>query len=137
MSEGHLLVIEDDPPSRSMLVRGLQRLGYAAEGASDALEAQARIRVVGSASFDAVLVDLRMPRMDGLQFVSWLEQLDPTLGAILLSAQEEAAMNDQLDHPSLLFRLHKPVPFPELDKTVQKAVAFTRVQRHHTPAGAV
>jgi len=136
MSDGRLIVIEDDPPSRSMLVRGLQRLGYATEGASDALAAQARLREIGALSFDAVVVDLRMPKMDGLQFIGWLEQTDPTLGAILLSAQDEEAMKDQLDHPSLMFRLHKPVPFPELDKTVQKVVAFTRLQRQRAAAGA-
>lgn len=124
-----VLVIEDDPPSRMMLSRGLQRLGFAVEASQDAIEAQARMRTAGAAAYDAVVVDLRMPRMDGLEFVTWLETFDPDLGCMLLTAQQDDAMRDHREHPALLYRLQKPASFPVLGEALQKVVAFTQSHR--------
>ena len=129
MSEGRLLVIEDDPPSRFMLSRGLSRFGYTVEAAAEALEAQARIRIAGSGAYDGVLVDLRMPNMDGFEFINWLQGTDASLGCILMSAQLDDAMNDHQEHPTLLFRVNKPISFPVLDDAVRQVVAYTRTHR--------
>ncbi len=122
-------MIEDDPPSRMMLARGLQRLGFAVEASQDAIEAQAKMRTAGASAYDAVVVDLRMPRMDGLEFVTWLEGFDPNLGCMLLTAQQDDAMRDHRDHPALLFRMQKPTSFPVLGEALQKIVAFTQSHR--------
>ena len=129
MHSGRILVIEDDPPSRMMLARGLQRIGFTVEASQDAIEAQARIRTSGTKAYDAIVVDLRMPRMDGLEFVTWLEGFDATLGCMLLTAQQEDAMRDHSEHPALLFRLQKPVGFPPLAEALQKIVEFTQSRR--------
>lgn len=136
MNSGRILVIEDDPPSRMMLARGLQRLGFAVEASQDAIEAQARIRTAGAKSYDAVVVDLRMPRMDGLEFVSWLEGHDASLGCMLLTAQQEDAMRDHQEHPALLFRMQKPTSFPVLGEALQKIVDYTQAHRVEKPTAA-
>jgi CheY-like chemotaxis protein len=136
MSSARILVIEDDPPSRMMLARGLQRLGYAVEASQDAIEAQAKMRTAGPTAYDAIVVDLRMPRMDGLEFVTWLESFDPHLGCMLLTAQQDDAMRDHRDHPSLLFRMQKPTSFPVLGEALQKVVAFTQSHRAEKPTAA-
>jgi DNA-binding response OmpR family regulator len=120
-----------------MLARGLQRLGYAVETSRDALEAQAHLRTAGATGYDAAVVDLRMPRMDGLEFVTWLEGFDATLGCMLLTAQQEDAMRDHRSHPALLFRMQKPTSFPVLDEALQQVVAYTRTHRvQKTTVGA-
>lgn len=129
MSTARILVIEDDPTSRLMLTRGLQRLGYAVESSPDALEAQAKMRTLGAAAYDGVVVDLRMPRMDGLEFVTWLETFDPSLGCMLLTAQQDDAVRDHRLHPTLLFRMQKPTSFPVLSEALQKVIAFTHEHR--------
>ncbi len=129
MSNARILVIEDDPPSRMMLARGLQRLGFAVEASQDAIEAQAKMRTAGPTAYDAVVVDLRMPRMDGLEFVTWLESFDPNLGCMLLTAQQDDAMRDHRDHPALLYRMQKPTSFPVLGEALQKVVEFTQTHR--------
>ena len=136
MNSGRVLVIEDDPPSRMMLTRGLQRLGYAVEASQDAIEAQARMRTAGATSYDAVVVDLRMPRMDGLEFVTWLEGFDASLGCMLLTAQQEDAMRDHRSHPALLFRMQKPTSFPVLGEALQKIVEFTHTHRAEKTAAS-
>lgn len=129
MKGPRILVIEDDQTSRMMLTRGLQRLGFETEASQDAIEAQELIRNAGPSAYQGVVVDLRMPKMDGLEFVSWLEALDPSLGCMLLTAQQDDAMRDHRDHPSLLFRMQKPTSFPVLSEALAKVVAFTQSHR--------
>ena len=129
MKGARILVIEDDQTSRMMLTRGLQRLGFEAEGSPDAIQAQTLIRTAGPSAYQAVVVDLRMPRMDGLEFVTWLEEFDPSLGCMLLTAQQDDAMRDHREHPSLLFRMQKPMSFPVLSDALAKIVAFTQSHR--------
>jgi two-component system C4-dicarboxylate transport response regulator DctD len=123
------MVIEDDPPSRLMLSRGLQRLGFTVEASQDAIEAQAKICTAGATAYDGVIVDLRLPKMDGLEFVTWLEVFDPNLGCMLLTAQQDDAMCDHRDHPTLLFRMQKPTSFPVLGEALERIVAFTQTHR--------
>ena len=129
MSSARVLVIEDDPPSRMMLSRGLQRMGFVVEACPDAIEAQVKLRTAGPAAYDAIVVDLRMPRMDGLEFITWLESVDPHLGCMLLTAQQDDAMSDHRVHPALLYRMQKPTSFPVLGEALQKVVAFTHAGR--------
>ncbi|HLP07549.1 MAG TPA: response regulator [Opitutaceae bacterium] len=129
MDAPRILLIEDDPPSRLMLSRGLQRLGYAVDPLPDAIEAQARIRAAGAAAYAAAVVDLRMPKMDGFEFITWLEHTDPNLGCMLLTAQQDEALNDEREHPALLFKMQKPTSFPVLGEALARIVEFTQSHR--------
>lgn len=60
---GRVLLVEDDPVNAIVARTSLERLGVAAEVACDGLEALDRLR---AERFDLVLMDIQMPRMDGL-----------------------------------------------------------------------
>lgn len=60
-----VLVVEDDPVNGELVETLLQRRGYRVELVADGAGALARI---DGRSFDVVLVDLRMPGMDGIEF---------------------------------------------------------------------
>ncbi len=62
-----LLVVDDEENMRHMLTALLSRLGYRVESAVDGVEA---LEKVGEKRYDLVLCDLKMPRMDGLGFLS-------------------------------------------------------------------
>jgi len=63
MSAPWILVADDDPDVREMLMLLLNLEGYEVEGASDGVEALERIRTRGQPGL--LLLDLRMPRMSG------------------------------------------------------------------------
>jgi CheY-like chemotaxis protein len=91
-----ILVVEDDPDVREVLIEILSDKGFVVAGASNGREALALLRS-GAALPHVVLLDIMMPVMDGRQFRT--EQLaDPALRAIpvvVLSAHinvEEAAI---------------------------------------------
>jgi CheY-like chemotaxis protein len=70
MGSRSLLVVDDSATFRQLLCLSLQRVGGISKGditeASDGAEALDKVK---SHSFDLVLTDIRMPRMDGLEFV--------------------------------------------------------------------
>lgn len=71
-----ILVVDDDDAIRNLLVRTLQREGYSVESAHDGLEA---IELLERKDYDAVLLDLMMPRLDGPGVVRHLEKTKPAV----------------------------------------------------------
>ncbi|AKJ28203.1 response regulator [Caldimonas brevitalea] len=66
------LVVEDDPVSRTLAAGMLKALGYAVRTAADGMEAISQCRMRAP---DAVLMDVQMPVMDGLQTTRELRRL--------------------------------------------------------------
>jgi PAS domain S-box-containing protein len=59
-----ILLAEDEPVNRIFTVRALQKLGHAVDAAADGREALA---MLGRAAYDLVLMDIQMPRLNGLE----------------------------------------------------------------------
>lgn len=85
---GRILVADDDPGNRDLLVRRLQQQGFAVEAVASGPEALARLR---REPFDLLLLDVLMPRVDGGQVLAEIKA-DPALRdlpVIMLSALDE------------------------------------------------
>jgi two-component system response regulator FlrC len=78
-----VLVVDDDPGMRDGMAMSLKRSGFFAEQARGGEEA---LRMVRPGAFDAVVTDLRMPGMDGLQLTARLKAVDPGLPVLLITA---------------------------------------------------
>lgn len=73
MEENSIFVVEDDAPVRNVLVEALQTTGYRAIGFADGASALASLAEGAPA---LILLDMRMPGMDGFEFLSRL-RADP------------------------------------------------------------
>jgi len=85
---GSILVVDDDPANRDLLERRLHREGYIVTSADNGLQA---LKLLRSASFDLVLLDLIMPGLDGYQVLAKLKA-DPALKhlpVIMISALDQ------------------------------------------------
>lgn len=89
MAQPHILIVDDEPPIRTMLARLLEGHGYACTLAADAAEARACLKAT---RFALILCDVNMPGESGLELVTH----------VLAEYQDTAAvMVTGLDNPQL------------------------------------
>jgi DNA-binding response OmpR family regulator len=80
----HLLVVEDELKLLNNLCRGLGEEGFAVLSAGSAEAAQ---RAVANGEFDAIVLDLRLPGKDGLEFLRELRAAGNTTPVLILTAR--------------------------------------------------
>lgn len=81
-----VLLIEDDNRTAGFVVKGLKQAGYAVDHASDGEEG---LHLLSSESYDAAIVDIMLPKMNGLMLVERIRQEGRTTPVIFLSAKRE------------------------------------------------
>lgn len=86
MALGTVLVVEDDEAIRLGVVDALELHGYAVLQAADG---HAGLRIALADDVDLVLLDIMMPRMDGLTMLSEVRRVKPGLPVIMLTARGE------------------------------------------------
>jgi two-component system response regulator AtoC len=78
-----ILIVDDEEPIRQVLTEVLGGSGYVVRAAADGEEA---LRELSANDYDAVVTDVRMPRMDGLSLVRAIQQVAPETTVIVMSA---------------------------------------------------
>jgi len=114
-----ILVVEDDEKIASFVVNGLKQNGYAVDHSADGEGALAMARTV---AYDAAVVDLMLPRLDGLSLIRQLRARHLATPVLILSAK--ASVDDRVkglqsggdDY------LTKPFAFSELLARVQALI---------------
>jgi two-component system OmpR family response regulator len=87
-----ILVVEDDPKIASFVAGGLRQHGFAVDTAADGDEALA---VAATTPYDAAVVDVMLPRLDGLSLVRRLRAGGNALPVLFLSARSR--VEDRID----------------------------------------
>jgi two-component system response regulator MprA len=87
-----VLVVDDDPGVRASVAAALRRVGYTVELASDGIEA---LEWLGAGSFDCVVLDVLMPRLDGLEVCRRLRARRDFAPVLMLTARNLVA--DRVD----------------------------------------
>ena len=82
----HLLVIEDERALCETIVRSLRRLAYSVDYCYDGEKALA---LLGVERYDLVLLDLNLPKKDGMTVLRTLRQTDRETRVLILSARCE------------------------------------------------
>jgi DNA-binding response OmpR family regulator len=81
-----ILVAEDEPRILAFVTRGLESEGFAVDAAADGVEA---LRCARSTHYDVAILDLLLPRIDGLAVLRDLRQHMPELPVVILSARSD------------------------------------------------
>ena len=121
-----VLVVDDQPAILSLVERILRPEGYAVLTAADGLEA---LKVVEEEFPDLVLMDIRMPRLDGIEALKRLTRTHPTIPVIMMSGSGE--VRPAVEAMKLGARDYLMVPFDhdELLLKVNRAFKETRMKR--------
>jgi sigma-B regulation protein RsbU (phosphoserine phosphatase) len=125
-----ILVIDDDPQVRSAFRRLLEREGFHTVGAEDGLRGIAAFR---ASPPDAVLLDLRMPQMDGLEVLTVLVDESPETPVIVSSGA--GTMRDAVEalRRGAWDFVTKPVSDPELlTHSMERGLEKARLRRQNS-----
>jgi DNA-binding response OmpR family regulator len=106
-----ILVADDEANIRDLVCRILSRAGFSAEPASDGQDA---IEKLDAEDFDAVVLDLMMPRVDGFGVLQHLKEHHPEMVAktLVLTAFPRTAVRERLDQVCRV--VSKPFELPQL-----------------------
>ena len=122
----HILVVDDDQAVRDSLARSLHYSGWEVTTANDGIEALARLSALRP---DAVIMDVMMPRLDGLETTRSLRASGNAVPILVLTAR--AAVGDRVDglDAGADDYMAKPFSFDELQARLR---ALTRRVRPAT-----
>lgn len=111
-----LLVVEDNRDLLENILKYLEREGYRCETAVDYDEAFDKIM---SYTYDVVLIDIMIPKGDGLQVLRELKSVNPETGTIIISAKN--SLDDKVNGLELGADdyLTKPFQLPELHARIK------------------
>jgi len=120
-----VLIVDDEAPARDRLnhmVSSIDSMETSGE-ASNGLEA---VRMVQDSHPDVVLMDIRMPGMDGLEAARHLSEMDEPPAIIFTTAYSEHAL-EAYDANAVDY-LVKPIRQEKLEKSLAKARKLTKAQ---------
>lgn len=111
-----LLIVEDNKDLLENILKYLEREGYRCETAIDYDEAFDKIM---SYTYDVVLIDIMIPKGDGLQVLRELKSVNPETGTIIISAKN--SLDDKVSGLELGADdyLTKPFQLPELSARIK------------------
>jgi len=111
-----LLIVEDELSLQKALCKGFAKLGYAVDAAGDGEEALERYY---SSFYDVIVLDLNLPKLDGIEVLKEIRKEDPETRIIILSARSE--VEDKVLGLDLGANdyLAKPFHFRELEARVR------------------
>lgn len=88
----HVLAVDDVPTNRRLIAAMLERHGHSCDVAADAREA---LRMIRAARYDAVLMDIQMPAIDGLEATRMIRALPPPAGQVPVIAVTAHVLPEQ------------------------------------------
>jgi CheY-like chemotaxis protein len=116
---GRVLVVDDEPQIVDMLRELLVGLGYTVETARSGAQA---LQLVPEFKPDAVLLDLQMPGLSGLQVLDRLRLDDPGLPVIIVTGNTDVDVARSTLARGAFDYLRKPFQFDVLARVVGAAV---------------
>jgi two-component system response regulator PilR (NtrC family) len=125
MSPARVLVVDDEKSMRDLLAITLQRAGYevtVADGGESAIEAIRRD------PFDAIITDLRMPKVDGLQVLRSAKDLSPETAVIMVTAVASTETAVEAMKLGAYDYITKPFKLDEVNLIIQNALERKRLR---------
>lgn len=118
MSEFSILVVDDEEEFVVTLVQRLRKRGWASEGV---LSGGAAIARIATSDFAVVLLDMRLPDMDGGQVLQEIKKIRPASRVVILTGHASASEGEEGIRNGAFDYLLKPVEFETLLEKLEAA----------------
>lgn len=124
-AKGSILVADDEESVRNLLSRVLSKMDYLVSTAANGEEVLAKIKVQ---SFDLVIMDIRMPKIDGMEAFKVLRLDHPNLPIIMMTAFSTVETTLETMRLGAFDYLTKPFDVPDV-KTLVEKVFSSRLEK--------
>ena len=122
-----LLLVEDEPSLRESVARKLHRAGYETDDCGDG---ETALEMLAAERYDLVLLDLNLPRVDGMTVLRTLRKTDLETPVLILSARSEIADKVEGLDAGANDYLAKPFHLAELEARVRSLTRRQFIQRN-------
>ncbi|MCJ7458694.1 MAG: sigma-54 dependent transcriptional regulator [candidate division Zixibacteria bacterium] len=119
-----ILVVDDEESQREMLGGFLQKEGYSVSLADSG---ETALKLGQDDFFEAALIDLKMPGMDGIELLSRLKEINPEIQVIVITAHGSIETAVEAMRRGAFHYVNKPVDLEELKINVKKALENQKV----------
>jgi len=119
-----VLIVDDEYSVRDSLTEWFRKDGYRVEGASDGKQA---LQMLEGAKWDVVLVDIKMPGMDGLELQRRIREVDPELVVVIITAYASVDTAVEALKSGAFDYITKPIDPDQLSRVVRRAIEKRRL----------
>jgi two-component system response regulator HydG len=120
--------VDDDPAHRLMLRTMLEGWGYQVKEAD---EGQKAVEYLREGPFDLVLMDVRMPGMDGIEATRAIGNYNPAVPILIMTAYSSVSSAVEALKSGAYDYLTKPLDFDALKLAMERALEHTKLQQEN------
>ncbi|MGN1400492.1 MAG: response regulator [Bacillus sp. (in: firmicutes)] len=114
---GKVLIVDDQFGIRILLNEVLQKEGYAIFQAANGMQA---LDIAEKNKPDLVLLDMKIPGMDGIEILKRLKELDPSIAVIMMTAYGELDMIQKAKKLGAITHFAKPFDIEDIREAVKE-----------------
>jgi two-component system response regulator HydG len=123
-----ILVVDDEQSHRTMLTAVLSKEGFEVSEADDGTSA---VKAVENDTFDLILMDIRMTDMDGIEAITEIKKLSPSIPVIMMTAYASVKTAVEALKSGAYDYLTKPLDMDELKILIKKALDYYHLQKEN------
>jgi two-component system response regulator AtoC len=124
-----VLIVDDEETYRFMLSSLLESEGFVPDTASDGVQA---INTVQKKAYDVVLLDVKMPKVDGLEVLKFIKENFPDIEVVMLTGVGDVKIAVECMKLGAYDYLTKPYTTDELLTTIERAMERRNLLRENT-----
>ena len=122
----NILLVDDEEIIHTALSPFLRDLGHTVY---DAYDGAAALEMIGTNEYDIVLTDIQMPRMDGFTLLEKINEIQPDLAVVIITAHGDMEMVIRALRMGAADFLTKPVKLVEIEAVIAKALRVRKFKR--------
>ena len=122
-----VLIVDDEDDFRETIVKRLNARKILSEGAANGIQA---LEVIAAKDFDVVVLDVKMPDMDGIETLRRIKQMKPAIEVIMLTGHASVEFGIKGMQLGAFDYVMKPAPLNELLDTIGQAYTKKREASH-------
>jgi response regulator RpfG family c-di-GMP phosphodiesterase len=121
-----IIIVDDDTAVLNLLSKKLELLGYICDTEADGLRAIHRVK---AGQYDAAILDVNMPYIDGTEMLYFLRRTDPDIPVLMISGMDSIDIVRKTLREGAYDYLVKPLSLDELEVSVKRALQHGHLSR--------